>query len=124
MLHLLSVAAGGAIGALSRYWISGFILNNANFRLPYGTLLCNVLGSFLMGVLFVLILEKARISPEMRPLLMVGFLGAFTTFSTFSLEAVTLLQEGHIMSAAIYILVSVVLCIAALYGGLWITRLF
>jgi len=123
MLHLVSVAAGGALGALARYWVSG-VLNNASYKLPYGTMLCNVLGSFLMGVLFVLILEKARISPEMRPLLMVGFLGAFTTFSTFSLETVTLLQEGHIMSAAIYILVSVVLCIAALSGGLWFTRLF
>ncbi|WP_315979817.1 CrcB family protein [Aliamphritea spongicola] len=59
----------------------------------------------------------------MRPLLMVGFMGAFTTFSTFSLEAVTLLQEGHIMSAAVYVLLSVLLCLLALYAGLWFTRL-
>ncbi|MEH6579446.1 MAG: fluoride efflux transporter CrcB [Amphritea sp.] len=124
MLHLVAVAAGGAVGALARYWVSSSVLNNANFRLPYGTLFCNVLGSFLMGVCFVLILEKARLSPELRPLLMVGFMGAFTTYSTFSLEAVTLLQEGHIMSAAVYIVLSVLLCIAALYGGLWFTRLF
>ncbi|UTW04990.1 fluoride efflux transporter CrcB [Amphritea atlantica] len=124
MLHLFSVAAGGAAGALARYWVSAFLVNNAQFRLPYGTMLCNVLGSFLMGIFFVLIMEKARISPELRPILMVGFLGAFTTFSTFSLEAVTMLQEGHIMSAAIYILMSVVLCMVALYSGLWFTRLF
>ena len=124
MLHIVSVAAGGALGALARYWITGFLVNNAHFRLPYGTFICNVLGSFLMGVCFVLIMEKARIHPEFRPILMVGFLGAFTTFSSFSLEVVTLLQEGHIMSAAIYILMRVVLCIAALYGGLWFTRLF
>ncbi|WP_299203128.1 fluoride efflux transporter CrcB [uncultured Amphritea sp.] len=124
MLHLLSVATGGAVGALARYWVSGVLVSNAQFKLPYGTMLCNVLGSFLMGIFFVLIMEKARISPELRPLLMVGFLGAFTTFSTFSLEAVTMLQEGHIMSAAIYILMSVVLCMVALYSGLWFTRLF
>ncbi len=124
MLHLLSVATGGAVGALARYWVSGVLVNNAQFKLPYGTMLCNVLGSFLMGIIFVLIMEKARLSPELRPLLMVGFLGAFTTFSTFSLEAVTMLQEGHIMSAAIYILMSVVLCMVALYSGLWFTRLF
>ncbi|GGK81739.1 fluoride efflux transporter CrcB [Amphritea balenae] len=124
MLHVLSVAVGGAFGALARYWISAFVVNNAHYRLPYGTLICNVLGSFLMGVFFILIMEKARINPEFRPILMVGFLGAFTTFSSFSLEAVTLLQEGHIMSAAVYILLSVVLCLIALYGGLWFTRLF
>ncbi len=124
MLHLFSIAAGGAVGALARYWVSAVAVNNAQFRLPYGTMLCNVLGSFLMGICFVIIMEKARISPEFRPILMVGFLGAFTTFSTFSLEAVTMLQEGHIMSAAIYIILSVVLCITALYGGLWFTRLF
>lgn len=124
MLHLISVAVGGAAGAMARYWVSGVLINNAQFKLPYGTLTCNALGSFLMGVCFVLIMEKARISPELRPLLMVGFMGAFTTFSTFSLEAVTLLQEGHIMSAAIYILMSVVLCMVALYSGLWFTRLF
>ncbi len=123
MQHILFIAIGGALGALGRYWVSG-LLNNATFRLPYGTLACNVIGSFLMGVLFVLILEKSRLSPEMRPLLMVGLLGAFTTFSTFSLETVAMMQEGHVMSALIYILLSVFLSLLALYGGLWVTRLF
>lgn len=122
-MQLIAIAVGGALGALARYWVSA-LLNNAEYRLPYGTLFCNALGSFLMGVCFVLILEKARLNPELRPLLMVGFMGAFTTFSTFSLETVAMLQEGHVMSAAIYILLSVLLCIAALSAGLWITRLF
>ncbi|WP_299179059.1 fluoride efflux transporter CrcB [uncultured Neptuniibacter sp.] len=123
MQHLIAIAIGGAVGALGRYWVSG-LLNNAEHRIPYGTLTCNVLGSFLMGICFVLILEKSRLSPEMRPLLMVGFMGAFTTFSTFSLETIAMLQEGHVMSAAIYISLSVLLCLIALYGGLWFTRLF
>jgi len=123
MMHLMAVALGGALGAMGRYWISGW-LNNAEHPIPMGTLSVNVLGSFLMGVCFVLILEKARLSPELRPLLMVGFLGAFTTFSTFSLETVAMIGEGHIMSALIYISLSVLLCIAALGAGLWLTRLF
>lgn len=122
MIQWLLIALGGAVGALGRYWVSG-VLNNAEHKLPLGTLMVNLLGSFLMGVCFVLILERARLSPEMRPLLMTGFMGAFTTFSTFSLETVTLIQEGHIMSALIYILLSLVLCLVALYAGLWLTRL-
>jgi CrcB protein len=121
-MHWLSIALGGALGAMARYWVSGF-LNNADYRLPVGTLAVNVVGSFLMGVCFVLILEKARLSPEMRPLMMTGFMGAFTTFSTFSLETVALIQEGHIMSALIYISLSLVLCLVALYVGLVLTRM-
>ena len=122
-MQILAVATGGALGALGRYWVSGW-LNNADHLFPLGTLSVNVIGSFLMGVCFVLILEKAHLSPELRPLLMVGFLGAFTTFSTFSLETVAMIGEGHIMSALIYISLSVLLCIAALGAGLWLTRLF
>jgi fluoride exporter len=122
MLHLIAIAMGGALGALGRYWVSG-LLSNASGRFPLGTLVCNVAGSLLMGVLFVLVLEKARLSPEMRPLLMVGFLGAFTTFSTFALESVVMLQAGHVMSALIYVSLSVILCLAALYVGMSLTRL-
>lgn len=123
MMHLLAVALGGAIGSLLRYWISGW-LNTPEGRLPVGTLSINVIGSLLMGIAFVLIMEKARLSPELRPLIMTGMLGGFTTFSTFSLEAVTLLNEGHTGAALIYVLLSVILCITALYFGLWFTRLF
>lgn len=123
MQTVLAVATGGALGAVSRFWLAG-MLNDKADRLPVGTLACNIVGSLLMGILFVLIMEKARLSPELRPLLMVGFLGAFTTFSSFSLETVALLQEGHIISALIYVLLSVLMCIAALSAGIWITRLF
>ena len=122
-MHVLAVALGGALGASARYWLASW-LNTSDSRLPVGTLSVNVFGSLLMGVAFVLIMEKARLSPEMRPLLMTGLLGGFTTFSTFSLEAVTLLNEGQISAALIYILLSVILCITALYLGLWFTRLF
>ena len=122
-MHVLSVALGGALGAVARYWFSGW-LNAGDSKLPWGTLSANVLGSFLMGVMFVLILEKAKLPPEMRPLLMTGFLGAFTTFSTFSLETLTLIHEGHIIAALFYVLLSVTLCIAALALAVGLTRMF
>lgn len=123
MPTLFAIALGGALGALGRYWLAG-LFNHRHEQLPIGTLLCNSVGSLLMGVLFVLIMEKARLPAELRPLLMVGFLGAFTTFSSFSLEVVTLFQQGHIMSALIYVLLSVIICILALSAGIWIARLF
>lgn len=122
MMTVISVAVGGALGAVSRYWLAG-LLNSGQAKIPYGTFMCNVLGSLLMGILFVLIMEKARLSPELRPLLMVGFLGAFTTFSSFSLETFALIESGHIMSALIYVSLSVIVCIAALFAGIWFTRL-
>lgn len=122
MIHLVVIALGGALGALGRFWVSG-VLNNAHYRLPFGTLTVNVLGSFLMGVCAVLIMEKAKLSPEFRPLLMTGFMGAFTTFSTFSLESVAMIQEGHVISALIYILLSVILCLVALSLGLFLARM-
>jgi len=121
-MHLVSVAVGGALGALARYWFSG-LLNTDSAKLPWGTLGANVIGSFLMGVMFVLILEKAKLPPEMRPLLMTGFLGAFTTFSTFSLETLTLIHEGHVIAALFYVLLSVILCIAALALAVGLTRM-
>lgn len=122
MSHVIAVMLGGALGSLARFWLSGW-LNNAEYRLPLGTLSANVIGSLLMGILFVLILEKARLSPEMRPLLMTGLLGGFTTFSTFSLETVSLIQEGHLGAALLYVLLSVVICLLALAAGLWLARL-
>jgi len=122
MLPILSVAMGGAFGALARYWLSSWLYNPGQ-RLPLGTLTANVLGSLVMGVLFVLILERAKLPPEMRLFLMTGFLGAFTTFSAFSLETVALIHEGHVMAAIFYVILSVMLSIAALAVAIWFTRL-
>ena len=76
-----------------------------------------------MGILFVLIVEKAALPAEMRSLLMIGFLGAFTTFSTFSLDALGLWQNGHLFMALIYILATVILCLIAISSSVWLTRL-
>ena len=77
-----------------------------------------------MGILFVLIIEKAALPAEMRSLLMIGFLGAFTTFSTFSLDALGLWQNVHVFVALVYILATVILCLIAINSSVWLTRLF
>ena len=123
-MHCIAVALGGALGALARYGISTWVFAISIHKFPYATLAVNVLGSFLMGILFVLIIEKAALPSEMRSLLMIGFLGAFTTFSTFSLDALGLWQNGHLFMALIYILATVILCLIAISSSVWLTRLF
>ncbi len=123
-MNWIAVAVGGALGAMARYGVSTVIVDASSNRFPYATLSVNVLGSFLMGVLFVVIVEKAMLPPEMRTLLMIGFLGALTTFSTFSLDALGLWQNGHLFMALLYALGTVVLCLAAISIAVWLTRLF
>ncbi len=118
---LLQVAAGGAIGAAARYatgvgvarvfGVTGF---------PLGVLTVNVVGSFLMGVLVVWLARRGL--THLTPFLLTGILGGFTTFSAFSLEAVTLFERGQVGQAALYVLLSVVLSIAGLVAGLWLMR--
>ena len=123
-MNWIAVAIGGALGAMARYGVSTLVFDASSQRFPYATLSVNVLGSFLIGILFVLIVEKGLLPPEMRSILMVGFLGAFTTFSTFSLDALGLWQNGHLFMALIYALGTVVLCLAAVAASVWLTRLF
>jgi len=119
MKHLVLVAVAGAIGALSRYavvnWIGGRYF-------PWGTLWVNVLGSCLMGVAFVFIIERGLLPPDMKPLVMTGFLGAFTTFSAFSLEAWQLLDRGDPLHALAYVLGTMILCFFALFIGVLMAR--
>ncbi|HIG66348.1 MAG TPA: fluoride efflux transporter CrcB [Porticoccaceae bacterium] len=123
-MHWLAVALGGALGSMARYALSTWIFQVSSHKFPYATLTVNVLGSFVMGVLFVVIVEKAALPQEMRNLLMIGFIGAFTTFSTFSLDALGLWQNGHLFMAFIYTLATVILCIIAISSAIWLTRLF
>lgn len=101
MPMILSVALGGALGAVARYGVSGWVHGALGTLLPWGTLFVNVAGSFLLGF-SIRYLEFTTATPELRAALTVGFLGAFTTFSTYSFEMVTLLQEGAWGRAAAY----------------------
>jgi CrcB protein len=116
-VHWLAVAVGGALGSVARYAFSVWFFDITSQKFPY------VIGSFVMGVLYVIIVERLAMPPEMRSLLMVGFLGAFTTFSTFSLDTLRLWQNGDTLMSLIYIIATITLCLVAISGGIWLTRL-
>ena len=115
---LIAVAAGGAVGAVGRYLMASAVGHWMGHGFPWGTLAVNVLGSIVMGILVEVMALVWSPSPEVRALLVVGVLGAFTTFSTFSLDVVVLIDRGELLPALAYIIASVVLCIAGLYAGM------
>lgn len=122
MTQTLAIAVGGAAGALSRYWASNAVYGLLGRGFPWGTLAVNVLGSLIMGLLYVLLLERLTVGPEVRGLLLVGFLGAFTTFSTFSIETLTLIEQAAFVKAVLNMGVSVVACIGAAWIGVVLGR--
>ncbi|MGH1456694.1 MAG: fluoride efflux transporter CrcB [Alphaproteobacteria bacterium] len=115
------VALGGAIGAVARYGVNISATHLFGHGFPWGTLIVNILGSFLMGVAIVK-LSQMQISPELRTMMITGFLGAFTTFSTFSLDTITLWERGDVMQAFLYIMASVMISITALFVALWLLK--
>jgi CrcB protein len=122
MTRILAIAAGGAVGALLRYWTSTAVHGRFGTAFPYGTLTVNVIGSLLMGFLYIWLLERVAEGPALRAFLLVGLLGAFTTFSTFSLETLNLVETGQPARALANILVSVTLCIGAAGLGVLAAR--
>jgi len=120
--QLAFIAAGGATGALMRYWLSNGIYALLGRGFPYGTLTVNVTGSFLMGFCYVFMIERMDVGVEWRAGLMIGLLGAFTTFSTFSIETLNLLESGEQFKAAMNILLSVTLCILGCWLGMVVGR--
>lgn len=124
MKIILLVALGGAIGSVARYLVgkAALLLWGADF--PWGTLIVNVLGCFLMGLLAGILAHYAELSQEVRSFLLIGVLGGFTTFSAFSLDLVTLYQRGAWMNAGWYLFASVAVSVAALIGGMALIRNF
>lgn len=120
MTTLLHVALGGAIGASARYLTNTAVMRWIGPGFPYGTIMVNIFGSFLMGVLVVLLAHKG--GTRYAPLLITGILGGFTTFSAFSLDAFTLWERGQVLLAGAYVAASVVLSIAALIAGVLTIR--
>ena len=112
------IAAGGAFRALLRYWVSIGVHQLAGSNFPYGTLTAKVVGSLLMGALYVLLIERMDVDPMWRGALLIGLLGAFTTFSTFSVETLNLVENGEPLKALVNVAASVVLCIAACWAGM------
>ena len=123
MKHLIFIALGGAGGALARYWLYVLVHGTSPVKFPWATLGVNCLGSFAIGIAYVLIVERGAVHPDWRSVTMIGFLGAFTTFSTFSLEALALVEAGQGVAAAGYVALSVAACLVAVWGGVTLVRL-
>jgi len=123
MKLILSIAAGGAFGAVGRYYIMSLVGHFFGHGYPYGTLVVNLLGGFLLGALIETSALVGSMGEDMRAFLVIGLLGSLTTFSTFSLDVYTLFVRGNIVGAGVYILVSVVVSVLALIAGMYVFRL-
>lgn len=119
MNNTLLIFLGSGAGGIARYWISNSIYWFLGRQFPYGTLVVNASGSFLMGLLFVVILERfADIGPQLRALLLIGFLGGYTTFSSFSVETLNLFESGAWLSATLNVVLNVIICISLAWLGI------
>lgn len=119
---LMFIAVGGALGAVMRFLSQATVYELVGKTFPYGTLFVNVTGSFLMGLLSIFLVEKFNLSAEWHLAILVGVLGSFTTFSTFSLETLVLFEQGDMFKAMTNILLSVVLCVAAVWAGAFFAK--
>lgn len=118
MLDVLLIFVGAGCGGVFRYWISNLSYWFLGRQFPYGTLIVNVSGCFLMGLLFVLLIERFDgVGPQLRSLLLIGLLGGYTTFSSFSIETLNLFENGAFLSGMVNILLSIMLCLAATWIG-------
>ena len=122
MATILAIAVGGGIGSVARYLLTLWCERLLGEDFPYGIFLANIIGSFAIGICFVILLERAALPDIARSLLMVGFLGGFTTFSTFSLQTIGMLQAGRWLEAGVYIFGSVLLSILGAWAGIVLAR--
>jgi len=117
------VGLGGLFGSLARYWLAGVVQAFTDSGFPYGTLTVNLLGSFVVGLVTVLSLERGLLNAEMRLLVAVGVCGGFTTMSTFSYETVALLRDGQVLPAMVNLSATIVVCLFAVWLGALLGRL-
>lgn len=122
MLTYAAIAFFGVLGCWARYGMTNLVQAIYGREFPYATLSINVSGSFIMGFLFIETLERLTISPEVRTGVLTGFIGGYTTFSTFEMEIYLLTEQGQIFKAIVYLVLSNVLGFAAAYGGAYIAR--
>jgi CrcB protein len=122
MWTYIAIAVGGTLGCWARYAMSNLVQSVYGRDFPYATLSINLLGSFLMGFLFILTLERMTISPAVRTGILTGVLGGYTTFSTFEMELLLLVEQGTPLKALLYMALSVVLGFACALAGVYIAR--
>lgn len=121
-MKYLMIALGGSAGAIARYWVGSYIGNRMGARFPYGTLAINVSGSFVIGLVMTLLSERTHLSRNWVYLVPIGFIGAYTTFSTFELETFRLIQDGQAISALSNIVLSVVIGFLMVWAGVMAGR--
>lgn len=121
-MTVLLVGIGGFFGAAARYVVDGWVSGLTGGNFPWGTLVINLTGSFVLGALFALTIERAALPADIRAPVMIGFIGAYTTFSTWMLESWRLIEDGAVVAALGNILGSVALGVIALVLGLWVGR--
>ena len=119
-MNILLICLGGALGAVSRFYISNLFQRSENLEIPLGILIVNILGCFLLGLFYNLM--DSSLEKIMTPFLFIGFLGAFTTFSAFSKESLDLMVEGQFLSASLYISISIFSCLGATWLGIYLTN--
>jgi CrcB protein len=121
-MKVLAIALGGALGSVLRVWLSTSVYNRYPSNFPWGTISVNAIGSFLIGLLFIVIQQRFDDNEILRGFIIVGMLGGFTTFSTFSLETLLLLETGFWVKALANILASVSICVFSAFVGMGIGR--
>jgi len=121
---LIVVALGGAIGAIARYWLGDLISSRLPSQFPLGTFVINVTGSFIIGFFMTLVSQRITVHPNWRLLIAVGFVGAYTTFSTFEFETLKLIEKGNVVSAALNVILSFVVGFIAVWLGVAAARRF
>jgi CrcB protein len=123
VINLLLIFLGAGCGGVLRYGVSNGIYWLCGRQFPIGTLVVNVSGSFIMGVLFVLLMDRLnQDASQMRALMLIGFLGGYTTFSSFSIETITLIENGALTAGVLNVLLSVILCLSGTWLGIILGR--
>lgn len=122
MLTPIAIAVAGSLGALARYGVEGLVSRHTTTEFPWGTLVVNVTGSFALAVVFTLAVERLGMAPWTRSALTIGFLGAYTTFSTFSFETYRMIEDGAHGLAVANVLASVAAGLLAVYAGIVVAR--
>jgi CrcB protein len=122
MNQVLAIAAGGAVGSVLRFWMSTWVHSFAGRSFPYGTLTVNVVGCLAMGFLFVLFVDRLSDNAVLRAGILIGVLGGFTTFSSFSIETFNLIEQGAWFKAVVNMTGSLLLCVGATWVGVILGR--
>jgi CrcB protein len=119
----LLIAIGGALGSIARYWVGSVVANRLGTRFPYGTFVINITACVIIGFSLTFLAKRVDLSPAWRFLVPVGFIGAYSTFSTYEWETLSTLRAGAFFLAALYAVSSLILGLAAVWGGSMIAEL-